>query len=84
MNVCLIDTEEKDGGKHINQWEGITLVTNQIIIPLIPKRKKRKYTRTCIPGCRGKYYASRVELLNHFLLEMGFTITIHKAQGRTL
>ena len=31
-----------------------------------------------------RYYPSRVELLSHFPLDMGFAITIHKAQGRTL
>ena len=84
VNVRLIDIEAKNDGQYINRWESVTLVRNQIVVPLIPKRSKRQYTRTCIPGDLPRYYPSRVELLSHFPLDMGFAITIHKAQGRTL
>ena len=45
------------------------------------KLKVREYT---VPGLSGSYLPSKISIRDHFPFDLGFAMTIHKAQGRTL
>ena len=82
------ESEKAERASHrafnIQSWSDRTLVKGRIVVPLIKKRYKAKRWDTVpIPRGRG-YRESRLQISYHFPVELGFSITIHKSQSRTL
>ncbi|KAL7552147.1 hypothetical protein ACHAWF_015363 [Thalassiosira exigua] len=57
-----------------------------VVIPIeISHKKSVKWKNSSIRGGGGlRYYPSKVLLADYFPIEPGFSVTIHKAQGRTI
>ena len=69
---------------NILSWSDRTLVKDRIVVPLIRKRyKSKRWDTVPIPSGRG-YSESRLQISYHFPVELGFSITVHKSQSRTL
>ena len=85
INVELVDETTGDyvDARSKNHWKHETLEKNKIIIPILPERKREKYSSVVVRGGNG-FLPSRVKVANRFPLETAFAITVHKAQGRTL
>ena len=75
--------EFKSKQRHKLQYGSITNDW-KIIIPLV--QKTVKYYNEYVSACGGPLYfnASMVPMHDHFPIEVGFCITIPKAQGRTI
>ena len=72
------------------QWKAIygSMVNDNmdtVVVPISPATGfAMNWKNTAIPGAGGFCYSpSRVKLADHFPLELGFSITVHKAQVRT-
>ena len=64
-------------------WKYATLVKNDAVVPVIFSSKYVKAQQVWIRGGQG-FDPSKVETLDCLAVEMGFAITFHKAQGRTI
>ena len=84
----------KDGGRivipistkyrNFNEWETASIPSG---IPAADKTSRRDQTSGLIRSFswfRSLYDVSKVPLRDHFCIEPGFCITLHKAQGRTI
>ena len=74
----------KNNNKQRSRWLLKEAINNEgrIIIPISTSSKKySKYEYCKVRGGGGSFFApSRVHLVDHFPIEPGFCITIHKAQ----
>ena len=76
--VRLVD-QEKDP-YNIETWKRLTVEQDSIVIPIFPKRfTPDPFTKVPIFGGDG-FLPSKIEVSNHFPVEPGWSITIHKSQ----
>ena len=69
----------------INEWTGTSLVENRAVVPLINHGKDNEYKLYQVRGgIAHGYQPSKAQVSNLFPFELGFAMTLHKAQGRTL
>ena len=82
INVRLLNLD----AKQIQAWAHLTLVPNDVVIPLLAKRfnRKTKGKKFPIPGVPGSSLPSRVRILNEYPVELSFAMTVEKSQGQTL
>ena len=79
INVRLYPNDSQKQKK----WKYATLVKNDAVVPVIFSSKYVKAQQVWIRGGQG-FDPSKVETLDCLTVKMGFAITFHKAQGRTI
>ena len=79
VNISMLPPE--NDSEAVNILQKLSFLDNQIVIPIIEGRTQKKTTLV-----RGSpfFRPSRVSISAYFPIELGFAITMHKAQGRTL
>ena len=82
VNVRLIKLQNTT----TTQWQPFSLQQNDVVIPIVAKRCKRRNENKPIPipGVGGSILPSRLVLLNAFPIELAFAMTVDKSQGQTM
>jgi hypothetical protein len=84
VNVELADLSEEIRQKWLQRH--LSLLPDKAVIPLRCRRKFSKAPKPIIvPGApNGECKCSKIRVKNYFPVELGFAITIYKAQGKTI
>ena len=82
INVRLVN----EVGSQMKAWSRYTLVRNDIVIPILPKRVYQAGRPKKMPlhGIGDYVLPSRVQKENYFPHEMTFAMTVEKSQGQTM
>ena len=81
VNVVLFqdDKDKKDN------WDRDTLVQGKVVIPIFQSKSFCKWSNFLVQGgIQYGYNPSYIDARSLFPIDLGFSMTLHKAQGRTL
>ncbi|KAL7526069.1 hypothetical protein ACHAWF_001619, partial [Thalassiosira exigua] len=77
----------KNKEKNHRAWNGGSITNDgTIVIPIRKCRSRELKCKISDVRCGGglRYYQSKVSLVDYFPTKLGFSVTIHEAQGRTI